>query len=98
MRRWEAAARWMFEDPRTGRLVIAQWPNLPLWLFLAAAAAERLLAPAGTAGTLLRLAGAAALVWWAVDEIVRGLSRFRRLLGSIVLVATAVDVVRRILG
>ena len=31
---------WFFRDRRTGAVVIGQWPNLPLWLFAAAALAR----------------------------------------------------------
>ena len=27
------AVDWMFRDRTTGAITIAQWPNLPLWLF-----------------------------------------------------------------
>ena len=67
------AFRWFFENRRTGRITIGQWPNLPLWIFLVA--------------TLLRLGALAtiALVVWAGDEIIRGVNPFRRLLGAAVL-------------
>lgn len=27
------AVDWMFRDRTTGAITVAQWPNLPLWLF-----------------------------------------------------------------
>ena len=84
---------WLFRDRRTGRVVIAQWPNLPLSLFLAATAIRLLAHPAGTAATVLNAAAALTLTWWAVDEVARGLSPFRRALGALVLVATAVSLI-----
>lgn len=84
------AWRWVFEDRTTGRIVIAQWPNLPLWLFVAAAAVRRLATPEGTVGTVVDAIALAALVWWAVDEIVRGVNPWRRFLGATVLVGAMV--------
>ncbi len=80
-----AAVDWLFRSPRTGRLTIAQWPNLPLGLFLAASAVRRLTHPDGAAGTAVSVVAGIGLVWWASDEVLRGDSRFRRLLGAVVL-------------
>jgi hypothetical protein len=35
------------------------------------------------------------IVWWAVDEIVRGDSAFRRVLGGVVLVGSVLGLVMR---
>ena len=85
---------WLFRDRRTGKIVIAQWPNLPLWLFLATVAIRFLFHPAGTAGTIVRASGTAAAAWWAADEVARGVNPFRRALGALVLAVTAVSLVR----
>lgn len=79
---------WFLRDPSTGGLVIAQAPNLPLWIFISATAVRLLLRPDGAAATLTSIVSRGALVWWAVDEIVRGDSRFRRVLGGVVLAST----------
>lgn len=79
---------WLLRDRTTGRIVVAQWPNLSLGLFLGARLADRLLDPAGTAGTVLAATGTLALLWWAADELLRGVNPFRRLLGAVVLTAT----------
>ena len=79
------AVDWAFRDRRTGRIVIAQWPNLPLWLFLGISVARWLLDPQGAPGTGLRIAAGAALAWWAADEILRGVNPWRRLLGVLAL-------------
>lgn len=79
---------WFFRDPSTGRLVIAQSPNLPLWIFIGTTVARLVLRPDGTAATLISIVSRGALAWWAVDEIVRGDSRFRRVLGGVVLATT----------
>ena len=86
-------ADWFFRDPSTGRLVIAQLPNVPLWIFIGATAVRLLLRPDGAAATLTSIASRGALVWWAVDEIVRGDSRFRRVLGGVVLATTIITLI-----
>ena len=90
-----SAVDWLFRNPTTGRLVIAQPPNAPLWLFLAASVTRRLADPSGLPGTLLDGAAAVGLVWWAGDEMARGDSRFRRLLGAVVLAAFVLGLIRR---
>ena len=49
--------------------------------------------PGGAFGTLVTVIATAALLWWAVDEIVRGVNPFRRLLGGAVLLSTIVGIV-----
>jgi hypothetical protein len=72
------AFRWFFESRRTGRITIGQWPNIALWVYLAA--------------TLLKFTVLAtvALVVWSGDEIVRGVNPFRRVLGAAVLLGVVV--------
>ncbi|HVW31078.1 MAG TPA: hypothetical protein VHL53_00950 [Acidimicrobiia bacterium] len=76
---------WLFRDRRTGRITIAQWPNVPLGLWIAALAALRLADPTGGARTALGLVATGALAWWALDEIGRGVNPWRRFLGAAVL-------------
>lgn len=80
---------WLFRDRRTGRITVAQFPNPALWLFLAASLLGWLLAPSGDLRTGLRVLATGALMWWAIDEIVRGANPWRRLLGGAVLAAQA---------
>jgi hypothetical protein len=87
--------RWVFVSRRTGRLTVAQWPNVPLAVFLLVAAASRVFHPSGGAATFLRVLGIVALVVWALDELVRGVNPFRRILGGAVLVATVAHLVLR---
>jgi hypothetical protein len=87
------AVRWFFRNPKTGRIVIAQPPNLPLAIFLAATAVRLVADPEGTPGTIVTVASRVGLVWWALLEIVRGDSPFRRVLGTGVLVATALSAI-----
>lgn len=81
---------WFFRDRATGAVVIAQWPNLALWLFAASAGlvwvneAAALGLP-GWAAASLRIAAILTLAWWALDELVRGVNPWRRCLGGLVL-------------
>jgi hypothetical protein len=62
-----------------GGFVLAQWPNPPLWVALAAALAGRL-----THGRVHDVAAAVflmALTVWAYLELTDGVNLFRRLLG-----------------
>lgn len=81
---------WLFRDRSTGEVVIAQFPNLPLIVFLVAAAIRRFASPEGAAGTVVSLVATAAILWWSLDEVARGVNPFRRLLGGVVLVVTVV--------
>lgn len=84
------AFEWFFRNRHTGAITIAQFPNLPLWLFLAASVLRRVAQPRGAAGTAVSVGATAALAWWAVDEVLRGVNPFRRLLGGVVLAFTIV--------
>jgi len=84
-----------FRNPDTGELVVVQMPNIPLWTFLAATAVRMLLRPHGAAGTALSIVSSASLAVWAVAEIARGASPFRRVLGAVVLVGMVVGLVLR---
>ena len=72
---------WLFRDRRTGRITIAQFPNLALWIFFASVVLRRLVSGNGGPRAAIGYVGVAALGWWAVDELVRGVNPWRRLLG-----------------
>jgi len=82
--------RWLFEDRRTGRIVVAQWPNIPLAVWIVASAVNWLANPGGRWGTALQVTGTVALIVWAADEIFRGVNPWRRILGAVVLIAMVV--------
>jgi hypothetical protein len=82
------ALRWAFLNRRTGRVTLAQWPNVPLIAFVALSVARRVVHPVGRAETVLRVLAGVAISVWALDEIVRGVNPFRRALGVVVLSAT----------
>jgi len=85
--------RWFVTNPRTGNVVIAQRPNLPLAIFFAATAVRIVLHPHGTAGDVVSTIGTLALAWWSTDELLRGDCPFRRALGGVVLALLAARVV-----
>lgn len=89
---------WLFRDRVSGRYVIGQWPNLPLWLFLAGTVASIVLPLTGGAELALRLATSAALLWWALWEVVAGVNPFRRILGTVITMWVLVGLVRQLVG
>ena len=76
---------WWVRD-QNGGLTLAQWPNpaLAVWLVAVVVAWTGVLGAARTA--TLGGVGRGALVVWALDELLRGVSPVRRLLGAVVLV------------
>ena len=72
---------WLFRDRTTGRIVVAQAPNPPLWIFLATVVARWFVDESSGVFDGLRAVGLASLGWWALDEVVRGVNPWRRLLG-----------------
>ncbi len=71
--------RWWFENRETGTITVAQAPNPPLLVAFAGILGARL-ADGGLADGF-RWLGTAGIAWWAVDEIVRGVNPWRRVLG-----------------
>jgi hypothetical protein len=76
---------WLFRSRETGKLTIAQLPNAPLALFIAFRFAQALVSPHGTVHDALHWLAIAALAWWGLDELFRGVNPFRRILGAAVL-------------
>jgi hypothetical protein len=87
-----------FRNPDTGRLAVVQVPNLPLVLFLVLRGIELVLSPEGWVADVLHWGGTAALTWWSVDEVARGSSPFRRVLGALVLAYVVVSTALALLG
>jgi hypothetical protein len=83
---------WLFRNRTTGAITVGQVPNVALGIFLVAALVRRVFDPGGWFGTAVAVVAAAALLWWAADEILRGVNPFRRLLGAAVLVSTLVGI------
>lgn len=84
---------WLFRNRRTGAITIVQFPNLPLWLFIAGVVVRSLVRPRGDAGAILAVFTTASLAVWAFLELGRGVNPFRRLLGAAVLGTTVYGVV-----
>jgi hypothetical protein len=74
-----------FRNGATGKLVVVQFPNLPLWVSFGATLVRVIANPRGLAATVVAVAGAVGLVVWASLEIGWGESPFRRTLGATVL-------------
>lgn len=75
---------WWLRD-KDGNLTLAQWPNpaLAVWLVTVVVGWTGVLGVAR--GARVADVGRGALIVWALDEIVRGASPFRRFLGAVVL-------------
>ena len=84
---------WLFRNRVTGRVTVAQPPNLLLGVFIGGVVVRRVADPEGTAGAAVDVVAGVALTAWAVDEIIRGVNPWRRILGATVLAATAAGVV-----
>lgn len=74
---------WWLRDSH-GRVVVAQWPNPALWVWIAASLLSWTGALA-THGVALTDVGRGALIVWGLDELARGVNPFRRVLGAVVL-------------
>jgi hypothetical protein len=76
--------RWWVSD-RDGRVVLVQPPNAAITVWLVSVVVGRTSLLHGERATALTWVGRGALVVWALDEVVRGASPARRILGAVVL-------------
>lgn len=74
----------VFQD-RDGKIVIAQMPNLPLVIWIAACLLQMIFST-GRLNMGLELIAFGSLFTWAWEEFFQGVNYFRRALGLIVLV------------
>ena len=74
-------ADWFFRDRQTGGITVVQAPNPPLWVFLATVALRWVVPDGSTLRSAIGWIGLAALGWWALDEVIRGVNPWRRMLG-----------------
>lgn len=72
---------WLFHNRQTGRTTVAQFPNVASWIFLASVPLRWAVPSDDWARTAVDGIGVAALAWWAIDEVLRGVNPWRRLLG-----------------
>ncbi len=86
---------WLFRSRETGKLTVAQRPNAPLIVFMAAVVLRWIFHPTGTVGTIVAAVAAVALIIWAGDEVIRGVNPWRRILGGVVLAFTIVGTLLR---
>lgn len=84
------ALAWVCRNRTTGKIILAQFPNKPLWVFIIATATQLVLHSSGVVATVGEIVGAVALSVWAILEIGWGVSPFRRMLGAVVLVGETI--------
>lgn len=77
---------WWFRSRETGEITIAQAPNPPLLIFLAATLARWAVPDDGRWADAFWWVSTGALAWWAADEVVRGVNPWRRMIGGVGLV------------
>lgn len=77
--------QWWIRD-RDDRVVVVQPPNAAIVVWLAAVLVRWTGALSDQQSATVSAAGRGALVVWGLDELVRGASPVRRLLGTVVLV------------
>lgn len=76
---------WWIRDHK-GRVTLAMWPNPAIWVWLVAKVlAWTGLLSSSVSDDTLAAVGTGALLVWAADELFRGASPFRRVLGALVL-------------
>jgi len=82
IRRLGAALDWFFRSRRTQQITIVQFPNLPLAVFLVSVGLGWVTSAHSTTNSIARGIGTGALAWWSIDEILRGVNPWRRVLGA----------------
>lgn len=85
---------WMFRSRTTGRITLLQVPNWSLLTWLLASAVMSLGHPEGRLHDVVAVLASLALALWAVDEVLRGVNPFRRILGAVVFIWLVVSLVR----
>ncbi len=91
----ERLVDWWFRNRETGEITIGQPPNPPVIVCAAAFGTRAILRPPGLIGTGLSVVGTGAAVYWAGDEVLRGVNPYRRLMGAAVLGGIVTLLVRR---
>lgn len=76
--------RWFFRNRATGDITIVQAPNLALWIVILAAVILWMWPLEGNLNAALAVVVKGALLFWAADEIIRGVNPWRRCLGAAV--------------
>ena len=73
---------WFFRNRETGAITIAQWPNIVLWIVIAAGILLWIWPSAGKLSLMLTVVFKGGLLVWAADETFRGVNPWRRCLGA----------------
>ena len=76
------AIDWVFKSRTTGKITVAQFPNWSLGVFQAATILRLIVKPTGSAATGFTVVGTGSLLVWALDEVIRGVNPWRRVLGG----------------
>ena len=77
--------RWWFENRETGELTVAQFPNWPLFATGLAAVTHRIVDDGSRIQAITGFVGPLLWIYWAGDELIRGVNPWRRVLGVLVL-------------
>ena len=85
---------WAFRSRIDGEIVIVQRPNLSLWIFVLSSVVRSFLDAGTQPATGAQVVATLAMLWWAADELARGVNPWRRALGTIVLASQIVALLR----
>lgn len=85
---------WVFRSRIDGQVVIVQRPNLSLWIFVVGRLVRAFLDAGTQPATGAQVVATFAIVWWAADELARGVNPWRRFLGTAVLAVQIVALLR----
>jgi hypothetical protein len=77
-----AVFRWCFEDRRTGRITIAQFPNWPLFAIAVAWLVGRVVSDGSAVADVAAATMVGLWLFWGADELIRGVNPWRRMLGA----------------
>ena len=72
---------WCFRSRQTNQITIAQRPNVALWVFFVTVGLRWVVPTDAAARPYVDWVSVGALAWWAVDEVLRGVNPWRRVLG-----------------
>lgn len=87
--------RWWFENRRTGAITVAQFPNWPLWGIVATWLVTVVVDSGSAIGQATSWIRMGLWIYWAGDELVRGVNPWRRGLGLVVLVWQVAELAAR---
>jgi hypothetical protein len=72
---------WCFRNRQTNQITIGQFPNVALWIFFVTVVLRWIVPTGAAARPYIDWVSLGALAWWALDEVVRGVNPWRRILG-----------------